>query len=150
MKTAAWMAGLIAFVNAAGIATSWKLDLGARPLAIALVATGCLGFVGLLALPQKAKPWTISEGVMRTTIAGTFVLVYLALLAQVAFWVPTSANATSTLPNAAATQNAFNITESLVTSFTTLMGAIIAFYFGASAYVQKGSTGGTGTGNASL
>lgn len=100
------------------------------PLAVAIVATAVLSFVGLLAIRQSPQgEWKIEEADMRTAIAGTIVIEYLVLVATVAFLpeLPNTEGRAETLPA---------LTQTLISNFTYMVGVVIAFYFGASAYVE--------------
>jgi hypothetical protein len=108
---------------AAWLAQRWKME---APLSVAVIATAVIVFVGLLAVTQeKSGRWELTDAGMRTAIAGTIVLEYLVLVAIVAFFRPEMG--TAQLPA---------ISTTLVTNFTTIVGIVIAFYFGASAYVE--------------
>jgi hypothetical protein len=123
------MAVLIFIENAAGILLSWRFCLGARPLALGLIATAVTAFVFLLALTQKTggTDWKLTDAELRPTLAGTLILVYFALLGMVAFWQPTNNEEAKQL---------LEVTKTMVGNFTTLIGAVVAFYFGSSAYLQ--------------
>ncbi len=117
------MVTLITGATAIGQFLSIKWDSDA-PLSVVVVASGVISFIVLLTLTQTDKDrWEISESSMRTAIAGTIVIVYLVLVGIVAFFKVGPAS----LPP---------ISQTLVTNFTTIVGVVIAFYFGASAYVQ--------------
>ena len=58
---------------------------------------------------------------MRTAMAGAIVVEYLTLVGTLAFFVQ------GELPP---------IAQTMITNFTTVVGIVIAFYFGASAFVQ--------------
>ena len=86
------------------------------------VGTGAITFFGLLFLFQAGEErWKTAEDSIRTVIAGTIVMEYLALVGTVAFFVQ------GEMPK---------ITETLLANFTTIVGIVIAFYFGSSAFVQ--------------
>jgi protein-S-isoprenylcysteine O-methyltransferase Ste14 len=86
------------------------------------VGTGAITFFGLLILCQTSEErWKLPEDSMRTVIAGTIVVEYLALVGTVAFFVQ------GEMPP---------ITQTMITNFTTIVGIVIAFYFGASAVLQ--------------
>lgn len=124
MRIALWMAILIVLENTVGLLLAWRWNLGGRPLSGALVATAVTAFVGLLALNQsRPDRWKLTESVMRSTIAGSMILVYLVLLGIVAFF----SSGPEQLPG---------ITQTFVSNFTMLIGVVVAFYFGTSAYVQ--------------
>lgn len=117
------MAAAITFLSAAGAYLSVRWDNN-WPYIVVAVGTAAICFFGLLILTQKNdEHWGITEATMRTAIAGTIVVVYLVLVGIVAFFIrgPTHLPA---------------ITQTMVTNFTTVVGIVVAFYFGASAYLQ--------------
>jgi hypothetical protein len=117
------MAAVITLLTAVGayLAVLWDTN---APYLVVAVGTAATCFFGLLILTQtKDEEWVLTEETMRTAIAGTIVVVYLVLVGIVAFFVVGPTN----LPG---------ITQTMVTNFTTIVGIVIAFYFGASAYVQ--------------
>ena len=61
---------------------------------------------------------------MRTAIAASFIVTYLTIAGLVIFFTD---NAASTLPE---------IARVMLTNFTATVGIVIAFYFGATAYVD--------------
>lgn len=124
------MAVVIVVVNGAATYLSYRWDTDA-PLSVAITATAILSFIGLLALTQPAQGiWRLTEVTMRTAIAGTIVIEYLVLVATVAFFQ----RGPQALPP---------ITQTLLSNFTGIVGVVIAFYFGASAYVEAHSKRGT-------
>jgi len=86
------------------------------------VGTGVITFFGLLILCQSGEErWKISGESMRTAMAGAIVVEYLTLVGTLAFFVQ------GQMPP---------IAQTMLTSFTSVVGIVIAFYFGASAFVQ--------------
>jgi len=86
------------------------------------VGAGAITFFGLMVLCNTSdERWVITEDSMRIVIAGTMVVEYLVLVGTVAFFIQ------GQMPP---------ITQTMITSFTTIVGVVIAFYFGASAVVQ--------------
>ena len=117
------MAAIIILLSAAGAYLSVYWDNNG-PFIVVAVGTAVTCFFGLLTLTQTNEGrWELTEESMRTAIAGTIVVVYLVLVGIVAFFVVGPRE----LPG---------ITQTMVTNFTTVVGIVIAFYFGASAYVQ--------------
>jgi hypothetical protein len=87
-------------------------------LSLALVAAAVITFFGFL--------WYgVDAGSMRTAITVSVVTVYLILVGLVAF-LPEQ-NPGSQLPA---------ITNTMLTSFTAIVGIVVPFYFGATAYVE--------------
>ncbi len=122
VRIAVLMAAVITLLGAAGAFLSVYWDNNA-PYIVVAIGTAATCFFGLLALTQASQePWELEES-MRAAIAGTIVIVYLVLVGIVTFFVI----GPKELPE---------ITQVMVTSFTTIMGIVVAFYFGASAYVQ--------------
>jgi hypothetical protein len=86
------------------------------------VGTGVITFFGLLILCQTGEDrWKITGESMRTAMAGAIVVEYLTLVGTLAFFVQ------GQMPP---------IAQTMITNFTTIVGVVIAFYFGASAFVQ--------------
>jgi len=93
------------------------------PLGLAAGITGMLAFFSMLVLAQEPGTWKITEATMRTAIAAAFVAEYLALLSMVAFAISVE-------------KNLSGLAQTLVSDFTKIVGVVIAFYFGASAFVD--------------
>lgn len=92
------------------------------PLITLGVGAGVITFFSLLILCQTGEErWKITGESMRTAMAGAIVVEYLALVGTLAFFVQKE------MPRFA---------ETMITNFTTIVGIVIAFYFGASAFVQ--------------
>jgi hypothetical protein len=92
-------------------------------LSLALVATAVITFFGFL---WRSGDPPGNEEDMRTAITVSIVTVYLVLIGLVAF-LPEGPNQ-GQLPA---------ITNTMLTSFTAIVGIVVPFYFGASAYVQR-------------
>lgn len=124
-RVAALIALAITILCAVGAYLSVRLDNN-WPYIVVAVGTAAMCFFGLLFLTQKDdKHWQLTEETMRTAIAGTIVVVYLVLVGIVAFFVV-----------GPGPEDVPGITQTMVTNFTTVVGVVVAFYFGASAYVQ--------------
>ena len=93
------------------------------PIIFAAPATGVMAFFGLLAILTETKTETVSDATMRSAVAGALVIMYMVV---VGFGVFTGENYGGMSPMA----------QSLMTSFTSIVGIAVAFYFGSSAYVQ--------------
>lgn len=89
----------------------------------AVIATGMITFFGVLmqdlGLDNSNR---ISDRSMRLAIAGLISSTYVTLLVYIVF-IP-------------ATAELAKIAEDLVTNFTAVVGTVIAFYFGSTAYVE--------------
>jgi hypothetical protein len=93
-------------------------------LNLTLIFVALITFFGFLMRGEaKGGNSLIDKGGMRTAITATVITVYLVLVGMVAFMV--------TAPEKMPT-----ITTTMLTNFTTIVGVVIAFYFGASAYIQ--------------
>ena len=110
-------------------------------LSAALVTVTVITFFGILW--NGTGPDGLNETVMRTAITVAVVTVYLVLISIVAFFsLPSSPGGQATTPDAEQTtaQDTSDelpaITQTMLTSFTTIVGIIVPFYFGTSAYVQ--------------
>lgn len=122
------MALLVSVVSAVGVMLEWKWDNNA-PLSAAIPAVASISFIGLLILTQTDEQhWQITESSLRSAIAASVVITYLVLVGIVAFFVA----GPNQLPG---------IAQTMIANFTTIVGVVIASYFGASAYVQRRSSG---------
>jgi hypothetical protein len=94
------------------------------PLMVPVAAAGLFGFVFFLGLElnEKSQP-KLQEGALRGAIATAIIIEYVVLVSIVAFFK----SGPETLPP---------ITQTLITNFTTIVGLVVAFYFGTSAYLQ--------------
>jgi hypothetical protein len=96
-------------------------------LAIASMVLALVTFFGLLAASESSgKGWGYNKGSMRGAIAATILVVYFYVLSMNAFQPYRDK-----MPE---------MMETMVSSFTTILGIMIPFYFGASAYVQTHTT----------
>jgi hypothetical protein len=123
VRGAVWMGVIIIAVNgiASYSAIQFKTDAF---LGLGVGATAVIAFVGMLTLSQDPDgPWRVSEASMRTAMASSILAQYQALVAIVAFFH----RGPETLPPAS---------QTLLASFTSVVGVIVAFYFGASAYIE--------------
>ncbi|HCO42971.1 hypothetical protein [Immundisolibacter sp.] len=112
---------LVVFV---GLAV-WKYHDGdAVFLNLVVISVALVTYFGfLMACHAKGGDWAIERGGMRMAITASVVTVYLVLVGLVAFMTQG--------PNAL-----LPITQTMLASFTSIVGVVVAFYFGASAYVQ--------------
>lgn len=95
------------------------------PLAFSTVAAALIAFFWFASdSKQLASTGGQGEGSFRKAIAAGIVVEYLVVVGLVAYLQGAT---DKTLPP---------ITEAFVTSFTSIVGVVIAFYFGASAYVE--------------
>ncbi len=92
-------------------------------LSFTLIATPLIAFLGFVWLGEVFINIEPSLGVFRTAITASVIIEYFVLLAISIFL----ADQTVTLP----------LQEKLVDNFTTIVGVIIAFYFGSAAYTYK-------------
>jgi len=121
------MAFLVMLVNCISLVLNYTTSWSTAPLAI--ISTATITFVSLVMLCERDSPsGALSEQTMRTAISGTIVVVYLVLISYATFnFIPGQQSP---------------IAGTLITSFTATVGVVVAFYFGASAYVQARSKGG--------
>jgi hypothetical protein len=121
--------GLILLIVAGGFYVhTQNTDLRA-PLAFGVIAPGLITFFWLLSDPKGSSPdQTLSAGILRKAIASSIVVEYLVLVGTFAFW-------------GGATEALSQLTSTLVNSFTSIVGIVIAFYFGASAYLDAKTHG---------
>jgi hypothetical protein len=90
-------------------------------LSFSVAAIGIITFFGLLGTSLNSSS-QITERGLRTSIAIAIVTVYLVIVGVSAFFTQKI--------------NLNPITEQMLTSFTTVVGIVVAFFFGASAYVE--------------
>jgi hypothetical protein len=104
--------------------TSTVLFSGHRELliTISMIATPLITFFGIIWLDELFKKVERSLGIIRTAITAAVITEYFVLLALTLFF--TGSETQSTLQN------------QLITSFTSVVGVVIAFYFGSQAYTQ--------------
>ncbi|MBI3001224.1 MAG: hypothetical protein HYY46_22660 [Deltaproteobacteria bacterium] len=105
--------------------------LGRAPVVLCIIAAALITFFWFLSGSRGSSADTpFDEGAVRKAIAGAIVVEYLLLVAIFAFWREDPNDPASKL---------LPLTEVLLTHFTTTVGVVIAFYFGASAYVEAKS-----------
>ena len=94
------------------------------PLAICTPAAGVITFFGLLPdQPRGHPPKATPDERLRQVIAASVLVQYLVLVGISAYFL----EGAKELPK---------ITETMLSSFTTVTSVVIAFYFGASAFVD--------------
>jgi len=103
----------------------WKYyDKDAVFLNLMIISVALVTYFGFLMFGQfMGGDWAVNKGGMRTAITASIVTVYLVLLGLVAFMTK---GPKELLP----------ITETMLASFTSIVGVVLAFYFGSSAYLQ--------------
>jgi ABC-type xylose transport system permease subunit len=103
------------------------------PPIFAITATGILTFFGLLSYALQGKSDSrIEDRDLRVAIAGSITTMYLVLVGY-GVWVESTGT-----PDP--------IAQNLMNSFSTVVGTVIAFYFGASAYTETRTANRTRTG----
>jgi hypothetical protein len=119
------MALLIVATSSIGVALVYYFNL-ASLVALVIISDAAITFSSLLMLCHSERPEAqLSEAAMRTAIAGTIVMVYLVLLSIATVDIVPGQHSP--------------LSDTLITSFTSIVGVVIASYFGASAYVQTRS-----------
>lgn len=107
-----------------GLPAGWILDTD-MPFSIVVAGTGIISFFGLYDISLPNNPTTQDkESSLRFSIAGSIVIEYIVLVGIVAFFK----EGPEEMPI---------ITKTLLSNFTSVVGVVIAFYFGASAYLQS-------------
>lgn len=92
-------------------------------LSLSLTAVAVVSFFGFMWYVQSlGGPWALNRGGMRLAIVASVMTVYLVLVGTVVFFT----NGEAVPP----------MTQTLLTHFTSVVLAVVAFYFGTSAYVQ--------------
>jgi hypothetical protein len=121
-RTLFWMASLVFIVVITGfVGCRYRHDI--TFLAGSTVATSIITFFGFLILgagADQGRP--LNERNLRFAIAGSVVITYLVVVGMGIFFIKASE-----MPE---------IASSLLTSFTSIVGVVVAFYFGASAYTE--------------
>ena len=113
---------LIAFLLSVHILAGWvgvEFDKDI-PLGIASIATGLVTFFWLIGWARLRSEPTDRDGMLRAAVAGAIVMQYLSMVGTATFFDVSS-------------KGMSNITQTLVSSFTAIVGIVIAFFFGASA-----------------
>lgn len=90
--------------------------------AFAVIATGLVTFFGMLGASAGKPTGELPESRMRNAITAGIVVSYLVLVGLAAFIREASGLS--------------DFTRTLLSSFTSVVGIVLAFYFGASAYVE--------------
>ncbi len=126
-STTVWLAamgGTLAFIVGLGIYLAEVIGRDS-PLSVALACVGISAFLFLLKIKSvDSRSNRLTEATMRFAIAGAIVIEYLVLVAVVAFFRETP-------------EDLHPLTKTLIGNFTTIVGIVIAFYFGSSAYAQS-------------
>ena len=109
----------------------WSFLFCSKPdviLALTAILLGLVTFFGFMTLGHSlGAGWALNKGGMRTAITAAVVIVYFFVLALAIF--------------IQSPDKIKPITESMLTSFTTITAVVIAFYFGSTAYVQTSEGG---------
>lgn len=108
----------LATINFLGAYLSYKIGKD-YPWGVGVLTSGALVFFMQLSSPSNES----KDSRLRSAIAAGIVIQYLALVATVAFFE----QGPKELPP---------ITQTLITNFTSIVGVVIAFYFGSSAYIE--------------
>lgn len=129
-KLAAVVAAILALVAAAFYIHTQNTHRRA-PLAFAIIAAAVITFFWFVAgASTSGGDPARDERVMRKAIAASIVMEYMVLVGTYAFWGEGSAP----LPP---------MTALLIPNFTNIVGVVIAFYFGASAFVEAKARAGS-------
>ena len=122
---------VVAVAAASVFATGYGSTRGA--IVFAVVLTALIAFFGFLWIGIQQQPGKVlTDQSMRTAIAASTVLGYLVMVGM-GVWFPETAGDSSTTA------------ITLLTNFTAIVGVVVAFYFGSTAYVdaKKAQAGGT-------
>jgi hypothetical protein len=123
MKSTVWMAILILAIVASGLLLN-KYWVPRAPLAFATIAAGVITFFYCVSAGGFTS---VGEGRMRGAIASAIIIQYIVMVGFVAYFTPSYSKESQQLDAVAAM---------LIPSFTSIVGVVIAFYFGASVYVE--------------
>ena len=119
---------LIGIVSLA-LLLSFTLDTNAC-LSAGAIACGLITFFFFVAVGPDKSTSPPSDHTLRMAIAAGVVVQYLVLVGFVAFFEVTAGSPAPKFPP---------IAESLISSFTAIVGVVVAFYFGSSAYIESRS-----------
>ena len=109
-------------ISVVGLAL-WRITLSKSMLVITPIVLAYITFFGFMSISQAiGGEWSLNRGGMRGAITTTIIVVYFFIISMAIF-------------------NTYQgevppYMQTITENFTTTMGIVIAFYFGASAYVQ--------------
>ncbi|GGY61059.1 hypothetical protein GCM10011613_00510 [Cellvibrio zantedeschiae] len=115
-----WLAAIILLLIAVSLILVTKFK-SPTPLAFCTPAAGILTFFAIFS--ERIQQGRSADERLRHAIASAVIVQYLVLVGIVVYFV----NTANTLPP---------IVETMLSSFTTLTSVVVAFYFGASAFVE--------------
>ncbi|MBI5841253.1 MAG: hypothetical protein HZB19_14235 [Chloroflexi bacterium] len=119
-KNLYWMAGLVFLIVVISYALNVYLQVSNVILSLMLVAVGLVTFYGTIGMGVNKKDRKLSKYDLRLAIVLSLITVYIVLVGTVVFF-----KKGGELPP---------IAQTMITHFTTVIGVVIAFYFGAEAY----------------
>ena len=93
------------------------------PLSVAVIGAGIFSFIFFYTRSGSQPVGVQPEGGLREAIAAAIIIEYIALVGIVAFFK----KGPDQLPA---------ISQAMIANFTTVVGIVVAFYFGSSAYLQ--------------
>ncbi len=118
------LALILAVTIVGGLLLSWKTNHPAF-IAMTVALTSIFTFFGVLSLPiSGGSSEGITESGLRAAIATALIVQYILLISISAF------------ANGPANERANPISQTLIANFTVVIGIVLAFYFGSSAYVE--------------
>lgn len=119
-----WIGILDVLIVAIGLVL-WKcVKTDAVFLTTVVIGVALVTFFGFLIVGQSmGGDWTIDKGGMRMAITAAVVTMYLVLVGLTVFMVK-------------GPQELLPITQQMLVSFTGIVGVVVAFYFGSSAFVH--------------
>ena len=97
-----------------------KVNVGRAILSLMMIAVGLIPFYGVMGLGLSNRDRSLSKQEIRLAIVIAIITMYLVMVGTVTFFT-----SGKDLPP---------ITETILNHFTTVVGVLIAFYFGATAY----------------
>lgn len=109
---------------------SWFLAGGSTGREWLSLAVGCIAIISFFGfLPARREPQqpVRDEASLRFAIAAALLLVYLLVIGVTAFYGPIEKSV-----------ELHPLTQQIIGSFTAVIGIVVAFFFGASAYVDAG------------
>lgn len=113
--------GILAIVLLSFTLSAFYSTHTGRILSVMLIAAGLVSFYGFIGLGVGEKDQKISKTDIRLATVVSLITFYLALVGTVSMFTRV--------------QDLPEITKTMVTHFTTIIGVVIAFYFGTEAYL---------------
>jgi hypothetical protein len=132
------LVGLLLGIVAVGLYLLDNFGLGRRPTAFSAIAAALITFFWFISGARRNSIDNFGSA-MRTAMAASLTVLYIVLIGIFSFWQPYFHEGEEV--------GTPDITTLLINNFTYLMGVVIAFYFGSSAFVEAKRESGAGSGD---